>query len=393
MLSLLVIIYLSNRAKLFKYPRGKPEPVSVVMPCYNEAETIGQAIEALLKLDYPKNMLEIIIVDDKSKDNSVEIVKKYVRRYKNVKLIINKKNSGGAAEPINIGIKVAKYDYIAVVDADSIPNKDVLLKMIGFLQKDKKVGGVTCAVMAKNPKNFMQKLQNIEYSLIAWTRKLLDTVDAVYVTPGPFALYRKKILIEVGLFDKKNLTQDIEIVWRMLSYGYKARMCLAARVYSETPSRFSAWFKQRIRWNIGGTQTLWRYKHLVFRKGMLGAFIIPFFSVSLFIGLFGLGLFIYLLSRRVLVYYLSTKYSIYASSTILTLQDLTFSPSILNFFGGILFLLGVFFTLFGLGVMEELRRKHTNVFNVAFYILIYLAIYPLIMITALYKLYTKRYSW
>lgn len=393
MLSLLVIIYLSNRTRLFKYPRGKPEPVSVVMPCYNEAETIGQAIEALLKLDYPKNMLEIIVVDDKSKDNSVEVVRKYVRRYKNVKLIINKRNSGGAAEPTNIGIGVAKYDYIAVVDADSIPNKDVLLKMIGFLQKDEKVGGVTCAVMAKSPKTFMQKLQNIEYSIIAWTRKLLDTVDAVYVTPGPFALYRKKILIEVGLFDKKNLTQDIEIVWRMLSYGYKARMSLAARVYSETPNKFRAWFKQRIRWNIGGTQTLWKYKNLVFKKGMLGAFIIPFFSVSLFIGLFGLGLFIYLLSRRVLVYYLSTKYSIYASSTILTLQDLTFSPSILNFFGGTLFLLGVFFTIFGLGVMKELRRKHTNVFNVAFYILIYLAIYPLIMITALYKLYTKRYSW
>ena len=126
---------------------------------------------------------------------------------------------------------------------------------------------------------------------------------------------------------------------------------------------------------------------------MLGAFIIPFFSASLFIGLFGLSIFIYLWSRKVLVYYLSTKYSIYASTTILTLQDLTFSPSVLNFFGGVLFLLGAFFTFFGLGIMKELKKKHTTLFNISFYMVIYLAIYPLIMVTALYKLYTGKYSW
>ena len=393
MLTLLITIYLPNRKRIFKYPKGKPEPVSIVISCYNAEKVIGGTIESLLNLDYPKNMIEIIVVDDKSTDNSVKIVRKYTKKHKNVRLIVNKKNSGGAAEPRNIGIKAAKYDYVAFTDDDSEPEKDALLKMIGFLQEDKKVGGVTCAVMAKDPRTFMQKLQAIEYTIIAWNRKLLDLVDAVYVTPGPFALYRKKVLLEIGLFDKKHLTEDIEIVWRMLANGYKARMCLAARVYSETPVKFSKWWKQRIRWNIGGTQCILQYKSLIFRRGMLGAFIIPFFSASLFIGLFGLGLFIYLLTRRVLVYYLSTKYSIYASTTILTLQDLTFSPSILNFFGAVLFLLGAFFTFYGLGVMRELKKKHTNIFNILFYMLIYLAIYPLIMITALYKLATGRYSW
>ncbi len=393
MLSLMIIIYLPNRMKVFDYPKGKPEKISIVMPCYNESKTIGHAIESLLDMHYPKNMLEIIVVDDKSKDNSVDVIKKYVKKYKNVRLIVNKKNSGGAAEPTNIGVKAAKYDYIAVADADSIPNKDALMRMIGFLQKDKKVGGVTCAVMVKDPQTFLQKLQAIEYAVIAWSRKLLDLVDAVYVTPGPFALYRKKILLEIGLFDKKNLTQDIEIVWRMLSYGYKARMSLSARVYTYSPSSLKAWMKQRIRWNIGGTQTLLKYKRMIFRKGMLGAFIIPFFSASLFIGIVGLGLFVYLLSRRIIISYLSTKYSVYASASILRLQELTFSPSILNFFGVTLFILGGLFTLFALGVMRELRQRHTNVFNISFYMLIYLSIYPLIMVTSLYKLARGKYSW
>ncbi len=394
MLSLFLFIYYSNRKKIYEYPKGIYEKVSIVMPCYNEAEHIGKAIEALLSLNYPKDMIEIIVVDDKSTDNSAEVVREYVRKYGNVKLIVNKRNSGKAAEPTNIGIKAAKYDYIAVTDADSEPEKDALSKMIGFLQKDKKVAAVTCGVMSKKPVTFMQRLQTIEYTVIAFNRRLLDLVDAVYVTPGPFALYKKKVLLEVGLFDTNNMTQDIEIVWRLLSYGYKARMCLAARVYSETPKKFRQWWRQRIRWNIGGTQTLMKYKNMIFRRGMLGNFIVPFFSLSLFLGLFGLGIFLYIFSRRALISYLSTKYSFAASSTIIRLQDLTFAPGILNFFGGALFILGIGFTLLGLWLVNERHAKiKGNVFNILFYIIVYLAVYPFIMVNALTKLISGKYSW
>ena len=393
MLSVLVIIYIPNRKKMFSSPASKPEPVSIVIPCYNESNSIGKTVESLLKLDYPKEMIEIIIVDDRSKDNSVEIIKKYTKKYKNVRLIVNERNSGGAAEPTNIGVKAAKYDYIAVTDADSFPQRDALKKMIGFLQTDKKVGAVTCAVLSKNQEKFMQKLQTLEYVAIAFSRKLLDFVDAVYVTPGPFALYPKKTLMKVGLFDTTSMTQDIEIVWRLIANGYKARMCLATKVYSETPHKFRAWWKQRIRWNIGGLQSVNKYRKLLFRRGMLGAFIIPYFTLSLFIGLFGLGIFIYLLTRRVLVYYLSMSYSIYAQSTILTFQELTFAPSILNFLGASLFILGSAFTLIAIHTLKEKQLQHRNIFNILFYLLVYLAIYPLIMVTSITKFATGKYSW
>lgn len=394
MLSLWFFIYFPNRKKIFDYPKGKIENVSIVMPCYNEGKFIGGAIESLLEMDYPKDKLEIIVVDDKSTDNSVEVVRRYEKKYSNVKLIVNKINSGGAAEPTNIGVRAAKYDYIAVTDADSRPAKDSLKKMIGFLQKDEKVGAVTCAVLSEKPESFMQKLQAIEYVVIGFGRKLLDLVGAVYVTPGPFALYDKKKLLEIGLFDRKNMTQDIEIVWRMMSYGYKARMSLDAKVYSETPRKFRQWWKQRIRWNIGGTQTLMKYKYMLFRKGMLGNFIVPFFSLSLFLGIFGLGIFGYLLVRRALVSYLSTKYSLAASASVVALQDLTFAPSILNFLGGALFILGIGFTLLGLWIINEKHVKiNKNIFNMAFYMIVYLAVYPFIMVHALYKLSRGKYSW
>ncbi len=393
MSSLILFIYWPNRKKLFEYPPGKPEPVSIIVPCYNEGKTIGGTIESLLNLDYPKEMIEVIVVDDKSTDRSVAIAKRYEKKYSNVKVIVNTRNSGGAAEPTNIGIKAAKYGYIAVVDSDSMPDRDGLKKMIGFLQEDKRVAGVTCAVLVKNPHNFIQRLQALEYAIIAWTRKLLDYVDSVYVTPGPFALYRKKSLIEVGMFDPKNMTQDIEIVWRLLSQGYKVRMCLGARVYSESPDKFRAWFKQRIRWSIGGTQTLLKYRKFLARKGMLGLFIIPYFAISTFLGLFGLGLFSYLLTRSLLVQYLSAKYSIYAQTAIFRLQELSFIPSVLNFFGAALFFVGLFYTFFGLSIMKIEKSHRGNIFNVFFYSIVYLTLQPIILVFALYKYVKGRYSW
>lgn len=393
MLSLFFFIYFPNRKNLFSYPKAKPEPISIVIPCYNEAENIGGTIESLLKLNYPKEMIEIIVVDDKSTDNSVEIIKRYTNKYKNVRLIVNKKNSGGAAEPTNIGIRAAKYDYIAVTDADSTPHPDSLIRMIGYLQEDEKVGGVTCSVLAKNPKNFVQYLQSVEYFVIAFNRKLLDFIDAVYVTPGPLALYKKKVLFEIGLFDTKNLTQDIEIVWRMLNHGYKVRMSLSASVYSATPYTFKDWWKQRIRWTIGGNQCILKYKNVLFKKGIFGYFVIPFFSLSLFIGLFGLGLFTYLFARRIFLSYLSAKYSIYASTAIVSLSELTFYPSILNFFGASLFLLGLGFTLFSLNMMKEYGAKNHKLLNILFYTLVYLSVQPFIMIAAIYKQAIGKYSW
>jgi cellulose synthase/poly-beta-1,6-N-acetylglucosamine synthase-like glycosyltransferase len=393
MLFLFLALYIPNRKNMFGYPEGKPEPISIVMPCYNEGHHIGEAIEALLKLDYPKEMIEIIVVDDKSNDNSVEVIKKYAQKYKNVKLIVNRRNSGGAAEPLNIGIRYAKYNYVAVVDSDSIPDKDSLRKMIGFLQQDSKVGVVTCSILVKKPWNLLQKLQAYEYFIIAFTRRLLDMVDSIYVTPGPLALYRKDVLMKVGLFDTKNMTQDIEMTWNIMAHGYYARMCLDAKVYAASPSTIKSWWKQRIRWNLGGIQTLFKYKKKWF-KGMLGMFVMPLFALGMGLGVFGIGLMAYLLIKRFVVGYLATKYSLYASTAILSLGDFTFAPSILNFFGVVSFILGFWFTIFGLAVMKanDLRGKK-NIFNLAFYLIVYLIVYPFTFLTAVYQMIRGEYSW
>jgi cellulose synthase/poly-beta-1,6-N-acetylglucosamine synthase-like glycosyltransferase len=394
MTSLFLFLYLPNRKNLFEVPIGKLEGISVVMPCYNEGKEIGEAIESLVKMDYPKELLEIIVIDDKSGDDSVKIIKKFANKYDNVRLIESENNSGGAATPINMGIRDAKFDYIAIVDADSTPEKDALKKMIGYLQNDKEVHGVTCSILTKKSENLVQKMQELEYIVIAFTRKLLDFVDSVYVAPGPLALYRKKKLIEVGLFDKENMTQDIEMTWKLMSHGYKTRMCLSAKVYSAAPKKFKVWLKQRIRWNIGGMQTLMKYRGLFFKRGMLGSFVIPLFSLSMFLGVFGLGFFLYLFVKRFITGFLSTKYATYVGTSLLSFQDFSFAPSIINFFAIVLFFIGFLFNVFGLSIIrgKGYVGRH-NFLSLMLYLIVYLSVFPIILVWSILKFASGKYSW
>ena len=393
--SLLFFIYLSNRNKLFNYPKSNIEPVSIIMPCYNEEKEIAKALDSLINLNWPNDMLEIIVVDDKSSDNSVKIAKKYEKKYKFIKVIESKSNSGGAARPCNIGLEAANHNYVAITDADSKPEKNILRKMIGFLQIEKNTAGVTCSVLVdKPPKTFIEKLQLIEYIVIAFSRKLLDFINAVYVTPGPFALYKKDKLIEAGKFDEKNMTQDIEIVWALRKIGYDVRMSLDAKVYTSAPKKLKVWWKQRNRWNIGGMQTLIKHKSQIFKNNILGNFIIPFFSISLFIGILGIILLMNNLINKLTTIYLTSKFNdIHAAKYLINSEIISLPPIVLLYFSISLLSLGLFFTFFSISNMKELKIRFSESFTVLFYFLAYLSLYPFVILSSVYKFLRGNYTW
>src|SRR3989338_913521 len=391
-----IILYAKNRKELFSCPNAKKQySVSVITPAYNKEDSIEGTIRAVLSSSYP--VKEMIVVNDFSKDRTREIVEKLAGIYPKLRLINNEKNLGKAAS-LNKGIEAAKGELIAVVDSDSYPEKDAVGKMVGFFD-DEKTGAVTSSILVKHQNIFIEKLQAMEYVIIAWTRKLLEYIDGVWATPGPLSIYRASVLKEIKGFDTANLTEDIEITWRIISIGYRARMCLPARVYSIAPKSSRIWLKQRIRWDIGGLQCISKYKKLFLTKGMLGLFILPFFTISMFLGLLGLSIFAYLSVRNLLQTFLFTKYSLVAGTHLLALNELYITPTILNFFGVIFFGLGLFFTIFALNVMKEGRFKgFRNIFNLLLYILIYLTAYPSIMAyyllkIAKYKIQGRKIGW
>jgi len=388
-LVLFTMTFLQNKKDMFNFPKtDKHYSISVLIPAFNEQDSLKGTVESVLKSEY--NIKEIIIINDGSSDNTQKIAKELEKKHSKVKLF-DKPNSG-KGDSLNQAIKIAKGELVAVVDADSYPSEDAILKMVGYFD-DEEVGAVTTRILVRNPDNFIQKLQMIEYKVVSFSRRLLGFLDAIYVTPGPLALYRKSALVKVGGFDTKNITEDIEMTWHLVFEGYKIKMSFMPYVTTVAPNGFKKWFKQRVRWNIGGFQTIIKYRRFFMRKGMLGWFILPFFTISLFLGVLGLTILLYRFSKRFLIAYLSTKYSIQTQTSVLMMQDLNLHPSILVFFGLVLLIFGILFTLFALYVANLRLNEKTTLFSIAFYSLIYITLYPVILIISLYKFATKKYSW
>lgn len=275
---LLVLIRYGEEFKRTNIKRSKKLPsVSILVPAHNEEQYIEMCLKSLLNINYPKHLFEIIVIDDASTDKTSEIVKKF----KKVKLLRNKTNKGKAYS-LNKAIKIAKGEIIACIDADSIVEKDILMKMVGYFE-DKKVASVTPALKVFKPRNWLEKIQATEYLLNIFLRKSLDLIDSIHVTPGVFSLYRKSVLEEVGGFDENNLTEDMEIALKIQSAGYRITNCLDAVSYTICPSDFRSLLKQRIRWYRGALQNTVKYKHMLFKPtyGNLGVFFLPFNLISI----------------------------------------------------------------------------------------------------------------
>lgn len=387
-LSLFVLLYLQNKKELYEYPKPTIFPyVSIITPAYNEEKGVKETIEAVMALNYPKNKFEHIIVNDGSKDKTSEIVEQLIKKYKNLK-IINKQNSG-KSDSINQGIKLARGEIIAVVDADSYPTPESLMKMVGFFD-DEKVGAVTSRVLVKNKNNFIEKFQAVDYAVIAWGRKILDFIGCVYVTNGPLSLYRKKYVLEVGGFDPKNMTEDIEITWHLLSSGYKTKMSYDTEVYTTVPSSLKVWIKQRIRWNIGGLQVINKYKKFFFKtENLFGYFVLNYVSLSFFMTFVG---FLLLLRFIVLNLAFYVQFFPYLFSGYNPFKFWNFNLSV-----SFVFILGAIFLCLSLVyyklTMSSSEFGKKNTLKIIVYIFIYRPLYLIPYIISLYKAIKGDIGW
>ena len=115
---------------------AEDKTVSILIPAYNEAESIGKTIESALALDYPKEKLEIIVIDDGSKDDTFKLAKKY-KSNKWPKVRIFSKSNGGKGSALNLGISKAENEIIVSMDADTFVQKNALKKMIACFYSDK----------------------------------------------------------------------------------------------------------------------------------------------------------------------------------------------------------------------------------------------------------------
>src|SRR3989344_4011468 len=282
----ILVLLQSKNIQGIKLSKKFPK-VSVVIPAYNEEDSIAKTIKSVLNLDYPKQLLEVIVVNDCSKDKTAQIAKTFEKS--GVKVLTNKVNSGKAFS-LNAGIKAATGEIVGCIDADCEVDTQALKKMIGHFD-DQTIGSVTPAVKILNPKSLIERIQHVEYLLNVFLRKMLAIIDAVHVTPGPFSLYRRDMLLKIGGFDVGNLTEDMEIALKIHKAGYKIENSADAVCYTICPTAWKDLYKQRLRWYRGAFYNMFKYKEMMFNRtyGNLGIFLLPLNLIATLLIIFIFG--------------------------------------------------------------------------------------------------------
>src|SRR3989338_8894971 len=246
--------------KLISYPK-----VSIVIPAYNEEKCIEKTLNVVMDLDYPLKKLEIIVVNDGSTDNTDSIVKRVVRSNPavNIRLITQKNKGKGAA--LNNGLNNCNSNYFVCLDADSFVERNALKKMLPYFVNDT-VAAVLPTLKVYKPRNVLQKLQWYEYLINMFYKELMGKLDCIHVTPGPFSVYSAKILKKLNGFDENNMTEDLEMAFRLQLNHYKIVQLLDTEVKTIVPETFKDLYKQRNRWFKGATLNAINYRKALFNK-------------------------------------------------------------------------------------------------------------------------------
>ncbi|MCC0701209.1 glycosyltransferase family 2 protein [Clostridioides sp. ZZV15-6383] len=254
--------------KIDEYPM-----VSILVPAHNEAKVIGRTVESLLLLNYPKNKMELIVINDNSSDNSKEILEDIKNKYDNYNFtIINTDNltgGKGKSNALNIGYTISKGEFIAVYDADNTPDRNALRYLIQIIVMDDKLGAVIGKFRTRNKnKNLLTKFINIETLSFQWMSQAGRwQLFNLCTIPGTNFILRRSIIEEIGGWDSKAIAEDTEISFRIYKLGYKIKLVPQSITWEQEPETVKVWIKQRTRWAKGNIYVLMKYIKNIFKQG------------------------------------------------------------------------------------------------------------------------------
>ncbi len=291
----LLITYIEHRSHM-KSEEKMPElgyfpTVTIIIPCYNEEKTLLRTVHSLLNLDYPKDKLKVLIVDDGSTDTTLKVAQTFSS---NTQIEVFHKENGGKHTALNFGLTRTQSELVGCLDADSFVDSQALRKMIPHFA-DQTIMTVTPSIRIHEPKTIIQLIQKVEYSWGILMRKMLSYLGALYVTPGPFSIFRTSVFKTLGEYRHAHNTEDMEMALRMQANHYRIVNAHQAYVYTVGPDSVKKLYKQRLRWTYGFLKNITDYKFLFFRKeyGNIGFFILPVAATSMLSSLFFLGNFVW----------------------------------------------------------------------------------------------------
>lgn len=307
--------------EIFHLPLIKP--ISIIVPAYNEEQTIIESVQSLLNLEYP--LYEVIVVNDGSTDLTLEKlilnfrlkktyfifrksietkpIKAIYTSSSNQKLIVVDKISGQKADALNVGLNISHYPLFCAIDSDSILEKDALLKVVRpFIEDPERTiaaGGIIrlsngCVIKRGKvikvglPRNFLARFQIIEYlRAFLGGRVALNLLHILLIISGAFGVFRKDIALECGGYRPGTIGEDIDLVVRMKKYLHEKKR--PNRIYfipdpicwTEAPTSLKSLANQRKRWHIGLIETLVYNIKMLFNPGygLTGLLAMPFYLI------------------------------------------------------------------------------------------------------------------
>lgn len=295
-------------------------PISVLVPAHNEERTIVDCIESVLDLDYREH--EVVVINDGSKDGTLRCLVEHfnmVRRnvvyrrsiptdrvraiYKSdthPNLTVIDKAHGGKSDALNVGVNLARYPLFCTIDADSLFQKNALLRVVRPILEDPErvvaVGGQVrvangCIVRGgrivepRMPSSLLASFQVVEYLRAFVASRLgLSKLNNLLILSGVFSLFRKDIVIEVGGYNR-HLTEDMELVVRIHRYMREQKRDYAAVFlpdpicWTQVPTKMRPLWRQRSRWHRGLMSCILNNKRVLFnpRYGGLGFVGMPYY--------------------------------------------------------------------------------------------------------------------
>ncbi|MBY0538338.1 glycosyltransferase family 2 protein [Patescibacteria group bacterium] len=260
--------------------------VSVIVPAWNEENGIITTVEALLKSTYTN--MEILVIDNASKDNTGKNVRDLIERYEltrdrslkqTIDVIYSYEGAQGKGHALNNGLNLATGDIILSIDTDCYVPPETVGNFVKYFQ-DPTVMAAVGNVRIGNTDTIIGVVQYLEFLFSFYFKKAESLVNTIYIIGGAAGAFRREIFDKIGPYSTTNITEDIELSVRIQAHGMRIAYAPDALVYTEGAVTLSGLMKQRLRWKRGRFETFAEHRGMFcsFKKEhnkLLSWFILP----------------------------------------------------------------------------------------------------------------------
>lgn len=243
--------------------QSDPPAVSVLIPARNEEIVIRNTLEKILAMDYPREKMEVIVINDGSTDRTAEVVEEVRSKDDRVRLLnLPEAEVGrGKSHALNMGFRETKHGLIAIYDADNNPEPQSLRILIAHLIADSKLAAVIGKFRTLNRKrNLLTRFINVETLGFQWILQAgRYHAFGVAILPGTNCVIRKDVLLRCGGWDEAAITEDAELSVRLYQKGWKIQFVPMAVTWEQEPEKLSVWTRQRTRWVRGNNYVIRKF--------------------------------------------------------------------------------------------------------------------------------------